>query len=58
MVLPTKSPPCLFCSVVQEYEGDSRLPADRQSTYAVDELHGRELTSTLDGRIMKVLCDV
>ena len=31
----------------QEYEGDSRLPADRQSTYAMDELTGRELTSNL-----------
>ncbi|CAJ1430158.1 unnamed protein product, partial [Effrenium voratum] len=28
-----------------EYEGDSRLPADRQSTYVMDELTARELTS-------------
>eukprot|EP00913_Durusdinium_trenchii_P003648 g3375.t1 len=40
--------------VVQEYEGDSRLPADRQSTYAVDELHGRELTSAEQRSIMGV----
>ncbi|CAK9019228.1 unnamed protein product [Durusdinium trenchii] len=38
----------------QEYEGDSRLPADRQSTYAVDELHGRELTSAEQRSIMGV----
>lgn len=38
----------------QEYEGDSRLPADRQSTYAMDELSGRELTSTEKSNITAV----
>jgi len=38
----------------QEYEGDSRLPADRQSTYAMDELTGRELTSTEKSNITGV----
>ena len=42
----------------QEYEGDSRLPADRQSTYAMDELSGRELTSLLAGRSFCWVTDI
>eukprot|EP00435_Cladocopium_sp_Y103_P004865 s4954_g1.t1 len=37
-----------------EYEGDSRLPANRQSTYAMEELSGRELTSTEKSNITAV----
>ena len=48
-VVLKKSSFCVLSDVEapQEYEGDSRLPADRQSTYAMDELSGRELTSSL-----------